>query len=240
LFVFFKITLVNDFVDYYEILGVDFGSSLEEIKSRFRYLAKLYHPDVSDKNDSVEKVDIDFRLILEAYKVLSDPNLRAQYDKEYLEHKSVKVKHERKRVQKKNVVDPRRIEYSLSLVNISKAGFKISKKFRRDDYLEELGEDIVVYLTDEEIRNGALLNIDLPAKAVCPVCYGGNRNCYLCDGRGFITIIEKVSVELPPNLEHLHTLVVDLRSYKPRRRIIRFSLPDIKIKIKWLSLVGIE
>ena len=238
--VFFKITLVKDFVDYYEILGVDFGSSVDEIKSRFRHLAKLYHPDVSNKGDNTEKVDIDFRLILEAYKVLSDPNLRVQYDKEYLEHKSVSARHEHRNEQKRNVVDPRRVEYNLSLVNISRAGFKISKRFKRDDYLEELGEDIVVYLTDEEVRNGALLNIDLPAKAVCPVCYGGNRNCYLCDGRGVITVIEKVSVELPPNLEHLHTLVVDLKSYKPKRKIIRFSLPDIKIKVKWLSLVGIE
>jgi len=225
---------VKDFIDYYEILGIDFGSNIDEIKSRFRYLAKLYHPDVSNKED-----DVDFRVIIEAYKVLSDPTLKLEYDKEYLSHKKVK-KNEKEDMSNLNVIDPKRIEYNLSLVNISRAGFKISRKFRRNDYLEELGEDIVVYLTDKEIREGAILVIDLPAKTICPVCYGSDRNCYLCDGKGTITIIERVTIKLPPNLEHLHTIEVDLKSYRTKRKVIRFSLPNIRIKVKWLSLAGIE
>ncbi|MGB9798031.1 MAG: J domain-containing protein [bacterium] len=63
--------------DYYEVLGVAPTASEEEIKRRFRELVRRYHPDVHpDKLFSHEV----FRQILEAYKVLSDPEKRKLYD----------------------------------------------------------------------------------------------------------------------------------------------------------------
>ena len=61
---------------YYEILEVDKKASKEEIKSAYRRLAILYHPD---KNKLPEAEEM-FKGIAEAYSVLSDPGKRKQYD----------------------------------------------------------------------------------------------------------------------------------------------------------------
>jgi len=61
---------------YYEVLEVDKKASREDIKSAYRRLVKLYHPD---KNKLPEAEEI-FKGIAEAYSVLSDPGKRKQYD----------------------------------------------------------------------------------------------------------------------------------------------------------------
>jgi curved DNA-binding protein CbpA len=64
--------------DYYEILGVPPDATQEQIKRRYRDLARRYHPDISRSADAAEK----FRKINEANQVLSDPQKRATYDTE--------------------------------------------------------------------------------------------------------------------------------------------------------------
>ncbi|MFA5652169.1 MAG: molecular chaperone DnaJ [Candidatus Paceibacterota bacterium] len=59
--------------DYYKTLGVEKGSSKEDIKKAFRKLAHEHHPD---KGGNAEK----FKEVSEAYSVLSDDSKRAQYD----------------------------------------------------------------------------------------------------------------------------------------------------------------
>jgi len=61
---------------YYEILEVDKKASQEDIKSAYRRLVMLYHPD---KNMLPEAEEM-FKGIAEAYSVLSDPGKRKQYD----------------------------------------------------------------------------------------------------------------------------------------------------------------
>lgn len=65
--------------NYYEILEVDKKASPEIIKKSYSTLAKKYHPDLQPedmKQDAEEK----FKLINEAYEVLSDPEKRKNYD----------------------------------------------------------------------------------------------------------------------------------------------------------------
>src|SRR5947209_5533200 len=62
--------------DYYEVLGVSKNSSETEIKSAYRKLARQHHPDVDKSPDAAEK----FKVLSEAYQVLSDPQKRKTYD----------------------------------------------------------------------------------------------------------------------------------------------------------------
>lgn len=68
---------LQNFRDYYEILGVTKDASNEEIKKNYRRLARQYHPDLNPGNKAAEEK---FKVIGEAYEVLSDTTKRAQYD----------------------------------------------------------------------------------------------------------------------------------------------------------------
>lgn len=64
--------------DYYQILGIKRDAKPEEIKKAYRRLARKYHPDVNPGDKAAEER---FKLITEAYDILSDPKKRAIYDR---------------------------------------------------------------------------------------------------------------------------------------------------------------
>ena len=66
----------TDSRDYYQSLELKADASPAAIKEAYYRLSKLYHPDVSGGDGSVDK----FRSISAAYEVLSDPAKKAQYD----------------------------------------------------------------------------------------------------------------------------------------------------------------
>lgn len=61
-------------VDYYELLGVEREASSAEIRSAYRSLAKVMHPDAGGSSGG-------FRALQEAYDTLRDPARRRAYDR---------------------------------------------------------------------------------------------------------------------------------------------------------------
>ncbi|MEM8504060.1 MAG: J domain-containing protein [Cyanobacteria bacterium P01_D01_bin.1] len=68
---------MQNFRDYYQILGVAPEASAEEVKRAYRGLARQYHPDVNPGDKAAEEK---FKLLGEAYGVLSDVDKRQQYE----------------------------------------------------------------------------------------------------------------------------------------------------------------
>jgi curved DNA-binding protein len=69
---------MQNFRNYYEILGVPKTSTADEIKRSYRRLARKYHPDLNPNDKAAEER---FKDIGEAYEVLSDTTKRQQYDR---------------------------------------------------------------------------------------------------------------------------------------------------------------
>ena len=64
--------------NYYDVLGVEKGSSEKEIRSAYRKLARQYHPDV---NPGDPKAEAKFKEMNEAHQVLSNADARKKYDR---------------------------------------------------------------------------------------------------------------------------------------------------------------
>jgi curved DNA-binding protein CbpA len=63
--------------DYYSILGLTKTATDIEIKTAFRKLAKIYHPDKNPNNPNAKNL---FENILKAYNTLINPHSRKRYD----------------------------------------------------------------------------------------------------------------------------------------------------------------
>jgi curved DNA-binding protein len=72
----------DETVDHYETLQISPNAELDTVHRVYRLLAQRFHPDNAESGDASR-----FRLITDAYRVLSNPELRAQYD----------VKHEQRK-----------------------------------------------------------------------------------------------------------------------------------------------
>ncbi len=97
---------MENFRNYYQILGLSSTATNDEIKQAFRRLARTCHPDLNPGDKVAEEK---FKAIGEAYEVLSDASRRAQYDEfsRYWNQKGFQGKGARKKSRTKVAKPPR-------------------------------------------------------------------------------------------------------------------------------------
>ena len=170
-------------LDYYAIPEVQRDATLAEIKKSYRRLALKYHPD---KNPGDKEAEERFKLINEAYGVLSDEKKRALYDrygKAGLERSGAGFHAES-------------MDDIMDIFNSMFGGFGGFGGSRRRDDGRRYGLDLEVELNLDfhEAVFGTTREVTLRYKTPCPDCRGtGAKNgiletCDYCGGQGQIVM----------------------------------------------------
>lgn len=76
--------MAQNFKDYYKILDIPFEASDVEIKSAYRKMARLFHPDMHPED--AESYTAKFQEITAAYETLSDDYKKEVYDQKYRQY----------------------------------------------------------------------------------------------------------------------------------------------------------
>lgn len=66
----------EEFVDYYALLGVEYGTEGVELKRAYLLTAKEAHPDAGGSNEAMQQLNL-------AYRTLTDETKRSAYNKVY-------------------------------------------------------------------------------------------------------------------------------------------------------------
>lgn len=174
--------------DYYEILGVSRDASEEEIKKAFKKLALEYHPDRSDHPDAEEK----FKIISEAYEVLSDEDQRARYDrfgKEGVQGAASRGRGRRRQDFEDLFQGMGGFEDLFSQFFGGAGGGRSSRRSRRGSDLR-----MEVELDLEEAAFGCEKEISLNRREKCTECGGSGsqgdddrKRCSRCEGKGKVS-----------------------------------------------------
>ncbi|KAJ0702302.1 putative DnaJ domain, Chaperone J-domain superfamily [Helianthus annuus] len=77
-------TAGKDSNSLYDVLGVGIGADMREIKSAYRKLARVLHPDVGKGESSADE----FMKVQSAYSTLVDPEKRAVYDRSLVQRRA--------------------------------------------------------------------------------------------------------------------------------------------------------
>jgi DnaJ-class molecular chaperone len=197
---------------YYDMLDVEPDADRDSIRRAFYRLAKEHHPDISKKS-------ADFIKLLNAYETLTDDSKRELYD-------SIAVR-------RRHVVLPReRLLFAVSLTDIARQRYSRTTGGRRRRSMFRLKDyDVCVNLTQRELDAGALVQVDVPAHVICPLCRGNHGDCHLCSSRGYILKAVAVPVGIPRNL-----LDGDIFSIPLERKrggdFAFFMIRELSVKIK--------
>jgi len=92
----------TSFIDFYQVLGVWPSADVDTIKKAYFKLAKVHHPDVVAQKGAPDSGEVDFKLINEAFAILSDPVKRGEFDQKLKQKKGDTGPPERKEADKRS------------------------------------------------------------------------------------------------------------------------------------------
>jgi len=184
--------------DYYGILGLKEDASYEDIKKQFRQLALKYHPDRNPGDPISEEM---FKLVAEAYHVLSDKERRRLYD--HKGHEGLKERGYRGFKRTEDVLRTFSSDF-FDFLGISGTGSQRHPS-RGADLCFQLE------LSSQEAANGAQKNIQINIMETCPAgeclkCNGKGSlrslSCDSCNGQGRREVKKDLQVDIPPGIQN--------------------------------------
>jgi len=199
------------FPDYYEALELPFGATAEAIRSSFRRIAKIFHPDVPGTGSESK-----FIQIYTAYRVLSSVK-RKDYDDSFKKIRAAEFIRAEINRSSPIVLPPSRISFSTGILELAKKGL-MRKGFRTKDRRKVTGinYDIIVTIKEREAFRRVIATIPLTVRIVCQVCMGGDLHCPACDGAGSYKSSRNLKVEFPPNtIQDQRIFEFDLSKFRP-------------------------
>jgi len=184
----------NRNLNYYDVLGVGKHADPIEIKMAYFKMAKRFHPDTNKTVDAKQM----FELVAEAYAVLSDEKLKADYDETGEAYERYGGRSEGPSRQSTDTTYTPEQMYS-RIFNCDETRSS-SREIPREDFSvnysgEDISREYVVNLTMEEAITGTMACLYINVSGVCNKC-GGSRaelgytgkSCPYCEGTGFETI----------------------------------------------------
>ncbi|XP_067390866.1 dnaJ homolog subfamily A member 4 isoform X2 [Emydura macquarii macquarii] len=181
---------------YYDILQVTPGASSEEIKRAYRKLALKYHPD---KNPSEGER---FKLISQAYEVLSDPKKRDIYDQGG------------EQAIKEGGLGGSNFSSPMDIFDMFfGGGGRMNRERRGKNVVHQLGVSL------EDLYNGVTKKLALQKNVICEKCkgYGGKKGaiekCPTCKGRGMQVLVQQIG---PGMVQQIQTMCSECKGQGER------------------------
>ncbi len=168
----------------YEILDIGYNATKEEIKLAYKRLVRIYHPDVNKSKDA----EIKFKLLNNAYEILSDEIKRKNYDSLL----NIKVSD----FKKNEILAPKK-EY-----------FRKEEKtvYKKEEICPDNNSIIKeVKITEAEAKSGAIRTVNILNKQLCPKCMGkkfiNGSKCAFCLGEGEKKELRQFDIEIKKNVQ---------------------------------------
>lgn len=195
--------------DYYGILGVKRGASIQEIKKAFRKMSLKYHPDkhTGDNEEDRKAAEEKFKEVNEAWSVLQDDTLRKAYD---AGPSSVFGGAVERRAENGSAVAVKiRVSYADVCKGINGKKIKYMRQVRCSKCHGAGGEDVEVcphcHGTGQIVERSQRMGMMMQSIYTCPHCHGMGKRigkvCSECGGLGLVPQEETYTVNLSP--EHL-------------------------------------